>query len=121
MSIEANHPYRMAQALHRQYCDDVFEAQIRIVQTRALIATFGDNALPANFLIRHMNNALTIAFETNERQIATDLKAIDEKLAVIRDLEAMFALEEQARMEAFAEWARKQYGMDKPGTVATKT
>jgi hypothetical protein len=85
----------------------VSEAQQHILLHEALIARFGQHAIPANAML-HGHDTLTTGISRCHAVIATYEKTIDRLTPLILELEAVLARERQADMEAFADFIRSR-------------
>ena len=100
----------LARKAHYAIIKDIIDIQARIVQRKALIAEFGPDAIePEPMFIRI--DSVTTAGERIQRGMEFDRERLGQLLETAREMEAVFAVREEADMEAFADYFRKTYGM----------
>lgn len=92
---------RMAMKLHAKLTADVAKHQREVVLDQLVLDAFGKDTLPAETIL-HRNNILASGAETVIRLMEDRRKRIAEDLALIRELEALFAEAEAADMKGFA-------------------
>ncbi len=99
-------PEQLARIAYFALLDRVAQAQQKIIETEALIARFGDIALPPEAALRSIG-ALERSPHNLQRRIELNQDRINESLPTIKFLERVFAEQTDRDLQALAEYFRK--------------
>jgi hypothetical protein len=100
-------PHHLARIAYFALLQRVADAQAKIIEIEALIARFGDDALPSESALRSIG-ALSRASDSMRTRLRSNQDRIEEALPTIRFLERVFAEQSERDLEALATYFRSQ-------------